>query len=115
MNPSQRFCLTLDLQEDPGLIAEYLFWHEKEHIWPEIPEGIKAAGILQMEIYRIGSRLFMILEAGLGFDFDRDMERLSQLPRQAEWEEFVARFQKSDPRQASKEKWMLMEKIFALD
>ena len=110
----QRFCLTLDLQEEQELIREYLHWHEKEHIWPEIPEGIKEAGIQKMEIYRLGSRLFMIIEAGPGFDFDRDMSRLSTLPRQQEWEAFVSKFQKSLPGESSAEKWKVMQKIFEL-
>ena len=114
MNQTQRFCLTLDLRDDPELINEYLYWHRKENIWPEIPAGIKAAGIVNMEIYRLGCRLFMIIEAGPGFDFARDMERLGNLPRQQEWEAFVSRFQHALPGKNSAEKWMLMERIFEL-
>ena len=115
MKTSQRYCLTLDLRDDPDLISEYLRWHRKDQIWPEIPEGIRAAGIQQMEIYQLGNRLFMIIEAGPEFDFERDMKRLAALPRQYEWEEFVSRFQKSLPRETSSEKWKLMQKIFSLD
>lgn len=114
MNSNQRFCLTLDLKEDPSLIEEYKFWHHHGHIWPEIPEGIKAVGITAMEIYLLGTRLFMIMEAGPDFDFQRDMEKLSTLPRQKDWEEFVSRFQKSSPDAKSSEKWQLMSRIFAL-
>jgi len=112
MDQQQRFCLTLDLREDPDLIAEYLHWHEQANIWPEIPAGIKAVGIQNMEIYRLGTRLFMIIEAGPGFDFARDMERLSSLPRQQEWEAFVSRFQRALPGGNPTEKWKMMEKIF---
>ena len=114
MNQTQRFCLTLDLRNEPGLIREYVSWHEQENIWPEIPAGIKAVGISNMEIYLMDNRLFMIIEAGQDFDFARDMERLSTLPRQKEWEEFVSRFQVSLPGEKSAEKWKLMERIFAL-
>jgi L-rhamnose mutarotase len=114
MKQEQRFCLTLDLRDDPDLISEYLYWHNPGNIWPEIPEGIKAVGIRNMEIYRLGSRLFMILEAGPEFDFSRDMDRLSTLPRQQEWESFVSRFQKSLPGEISAEKWKMMDKIFGL-
>lgn len=58
----KRYCQTLDLKEDEQLIKEYCYWHSPEHIWPEIPEGIRAVGILNMEIYRLGTRLFMIVE-----------------------------------------------------
>ena len=114
MKPAQRFCLCLDLKEDPGLISEYRHWHEKKHIWPEIPAGIREAGIEQMEIYLLGNRLFMIIEAGPEFEFERDMKRLSALPRQQEWEAFISRYQESLPGQSSSEKWKLMERIFEL-
>ena len=115
MKPLQRFCFTLDLREDPEKISEYLYWHEKNHIWKEIPEGIKAVGILTMEIYRVGNRLFMLMEAGPEFDFARDMDRLATLPRQMEWEAFVSQFQKSQAGEKSVEKWKLMERIFELN
>jgi L-rhamnose mutarotase len=115
MEPRKHFCLTLDLKDDPGLIDEYLYWHRKENIWPEVPEGIRAAGIRQMEIYRLGSRLFMIIEGSPGFDFQRDMDLLATLPRQKEWERFVSKYQKSLPGETSSEKWKLMEKIFELE
>jgi len=114
MEQLQRFCLTLDLRDDPALISEYVHWHKRENIWPEIPEGIKAVGIRNMEIYRLGTRLFMIMEAGPGFDFDRDMEQLATLPRQQEWEDFVSRFQASVPGENSAEKWKRMDRIFGL-
>jgi L-rhamnose mutarotase len=110
----QRFCFTLDLRDDPELIREYLHWHRNENIWPEIPEGIKAVGIERMEIYHLGTRLFMILEAGPGFDLARDMARLATLPRQMEWEEFVSKFQRSNRGDSSAEKWKVMERIFQL-
>jgi len=114
MSNKQRFCLTLDLQDDTVKIEEYKKCHHREHIWPEIPAGIRSVGIENMEIYLLGTRLFMIIEAGSRFNFERDMERLSSLPRQKEWEEFVARFQRSSPGAKSKEKWKPMEKIFEL-
>ena len=115
MKAVQRFCLALDLQEEPKLMKEYIYWHKKEHIWPEIPAGIKAVGILNMEIYHMGNRLFMIIEAGPDFKFKRDMKRLALLPRQAEWEAFVAKFQNSKMDDSATDKWKLMEKIFSLE
>jgi len=114
MAPFQRFCLSLDLKDDPQLMSEYIYWHEREHIWSEIPAGIREVGIQTMEIYRLGTSLFMIIEAGSGFDFDRDMKRLAALPRQQEWEAFVARFQKTAPGESSAGKWKIMERIFGL-
>jgi len=64
-----RYCLALDLKDDPALIAEYEHYHEK--IWPEIEESIRLSGITDMEIYRIGPRLFMIMETDETFSFDQ--------------------------------------------
>ena len=111
---TKRYCLTLDLKNDPVLIGEYRHWHMSEHAWPEIPAGIREVGIVDMEIYLLGTRLFMIMETGPEFDFQRDMAKLSGLPRQKEWEEFVAKFQQSLPGASSSEKWKLMDRIFKL-
>ncbi|MDE6349177.1 MAG: L-rhamnose mutarotase [Bacteroides sp.] len=112
--PVKRYCQTLDLKEDPELIACYRKWHSKEGFWPEIREGIRQVGILEMEIYILGSRLFMIVETPLDFDWDTAMAHLASLPRQAEWEAFVAKFQKCEPGQSSSEKWKMMERMFYL-
>jgi L-rhamnose mutarotase len=110
----QRFCLTLDLKEDSTLIKEYKYWHMSDHIWPEIPRGIREVGILDMEIYLLGSRLFMIMETSRDFDFEKQMGKLAGLPRQKEWEAFVSRYQKSSAKAASSEKWKRMDRIFKL-
>ena len=91
--PVKRYCQTLDLRDNPELIAEYRRRHSQEHIWKEIPEGIREVGILEMEIYLLGTRLFMIVETPLDFDWDTAMARLGTLPRQAEWEDYMAEFQ----------------------
>jgi L-rhamnose mutarotase len=114
MAGTQRFCLTLDLKNDSSLISEYEHWHDSRFIWPEIPAGIREAGILGMEIYRYGTRMFMIIEAGPEFDFQRDMAKLAKAPRQEEWEAFVSKFQQQIPGSAPGEKWMRMERIFKM-
>ena len=106
----KRYCQTLTLKQDPGLIEKYIEVHS--HVWPEIIEGQHQVGILSMEIYSLGSRLFMIVDTVDDFDWDRDMARLATLPRQAEWEAYVSRFQGCDPTATSAEKWKLMDKIF---
>ncbi|RHJ91056.1 L-rhamnose mutarotase [Parabacteroides bouchesdurhonensis] len=110
----KRYCQTLDLKDDEKLIQEYSYWHSPEHIWPEIPQGIRAVGILNMEIYRLGSRLFMIVETSDNFNWDEAFARLAKMDKQAEWEDFVARFQKTVPGCSSSEKWQMMECIFKL-
>ena len=112
--PVKRYCQTLDLRDNPELIAEYRRRHSQEHIWKEIPEGIREVGILEMEIYLLGTRLFMIEETPLDFDWDTAMARLGTLPRQAEWEDYMAEFQLVKAGMSSAEKWQLMERIFHL-
>ncbi|MBO5705839.1 MAG: L-rhamnose mutarotase [Bacteroidaceae bacterium] len=112
--PVKRYCQTLDLRDNPELIAEYRRRHSQEHIWKEIPEGIREVGILEMEIYLLGTRLFMIVETPLDFDWDTAMTRLGTLSRQAEWEDYMAEFQLVKAGMSSAEKWQLMERIFHL-
>lgn len=111
---TKRYCQSLELKNDPKLIEEYKFWHKKENRWPEIPKGIREVGILDMEIYILGNRLFMIVETSLDFDWNSAFSTLAKLNRQAEWEEFMAKFQLTKPGATSSEKWTLMEQIFNL-
>ena len=112
--PVKRYCQTMELKDDAELIRRYREAHDKEHFWDEIKEGIKAVGILEMEIYILGNRLFMIMDTTDEFDMERDYARLATLPRQAEWEEHMSKYQKVLPGQSSQEKWKLMERIFKL-
>lgn len=112
--PVKRYCQTLDLKDNPELIAEYVKRHSEAESWPEIRNGIREVGILGMEIYILGSRLFMIVETPLDFDWDTAMARLATLPRQAEWEDYMSVFQVAKPGASSAEKWQLMDRIFHL-
>ena len=109
----KRFCQTLELRDDPEMIEKYCEAHA--HVWPEIQAGIREVGILDMQIFRLGTRLFMIMDTVDDFDFVVDNARLATLPRQAEWEAYVAQFQGCDPSAPSTDKWRLMEKIFELE
>lgn len=106
----KRYCQTLDLVDDEEMIRNYVEAHA--HVWPEIIEGQRAVGIIGMQIFRKGSRLFMICDTVDDFDWERDMARLASMPRQAEWEAYVARFQGCDPSLPSDGKWQMMERIF---
>ncbi len=112
--PVKRYCQTLSLRDNPELIAAYKKSHSKEEAWPEIRAGIREVGILEMEIYIIGSKLFMIVETPLDFDWNTAMEKLAKLPRQAEWEDYVAKFQQCAEGATSDEKWQMMERMFYL-
>jgi len=112
--PVKRYCQTLDLKEDQELIAEYVKRHSKAEAWPEISAGIREVGILEMELYILGTRLFMIVETALDFEWEAAMSKLATLDRQAEWEDYMSIFQNAKPGASSAEKWQLMDKIFNL-
>ena len=112
--PVKRYCQTLQLRDNPELIAQYRDRHSREKAWPEILEGIREVGILEMEIYIRGTLLFMIVETPVDFDWDSAMARLATLPRQQEWEDYMAIFQLVKPGSTAAEKWQPMERIFHL-
>jgi L-rhamnose mutarotase len=101
----------MDLKNNPELIAKYIECHNKVNSWPEIRAGIRAVGILEMEVYVYGNHLFMIVETPLDFDWDTAMKRLSSLPRQKEWEKYVSAFQQCDSDASSDQKWQLMDRM----
>ncbi len=110
---SRRFCLTLDLKNEPKLIAEYKRHHEK--IWPEITQSIKGSGIEDLEIYLQGTRMFMIMEVNDSFTFDKKAKADKRSPKVQEWEELMWKFQKPLPQAKPGEKWLRMERIFKLE
>ncbi len=110
---TRRFCLTLDLKDDPQLIAEYKRYHEK--IWPEITRSIKDAGIEDMEIYLLGTRMFMVMEVSESFSFEAKAKADKLNPKVQEWETLMSTFQKVLPQAKPREKWLLMERVFKLE
>ena len=107
-----KYCLTLDLKDDPALIAEY----EKHHtaIWPEIRKSILDSGITNMEIYRYETRLFMIMETNENFNFEKKAEMDAANLKVQEWETLMWNYQQPLKNPIRGEKWVLMNKIFQL-
>ena len=111
---TKRYCLTLDLKADPNLIAEYKQYHAEGKAWPEITKSIRDSGILHMEIYLLGTRMFMIMDVSEHFSFEAKAKADQLNPKVQEWEKLMWKFQQPLPQAAPGEKWMLMEKIFKL-
>ena len=107
-----RYCFTLDLKDDPQLIAEYKRYHEK--IWPEITKSIRDSGIEDLEIYLLGTRLFMIMDARTKFSLEKKAAADRANATVQAWEQLMWKFQKPLPQAKPGEKWLLMEKIFSL-
>lgn len=110
----KRYCLALDLKEDPQLIKEYEYWHMAENGWPEIRKSILDAGITDMQIYRTGNRLMMIMETSDQFDASAKSAADAANPKVQEWEQLMWKFQQPLPWAKEGEKWLMMEQIFQL-
>ena len=109
---AQRVCFALDLVDDAALIADYERAHAAGAAWPEVTTAIRAKGFLSMEIWRTGDRLFMIAE--VADDWPRAIP--SDLAAiDAKWEAAKDRFQKPLDHAAPGEKWVRMDRIYALD
>lgn len=108
----KKYCLALDLKDDPALIAEYERYHQE--VWPEIKKSIQDAGITNMEIYRTGNRLFMIMQVSDDFDFEEKAQMDAANPKVQDWEELMWKFQQPLPWAKEGEKWVLMDRIFKL-
>jgi len=111
----KRYCKTLELRDDADLIAAYKLAHAKGNTWPEINRGMQEVGILDMEIYIYGTKLFMIMDTVPDFNHEEAMKVLATKPRQSEWEKHMARFQNTSENATADEKWQLMERIYKLD
>ena len=109
----KRYCLALDLKNDAALIAEYEEYHR--NVWPEILQSISSADIEQMEIYRTGNRLFMIMEVNDSFSFEKKAADDLSNEKVQEWEKLMWKYQQAIPSAKPGEKWVLMEKIFVLN
>ena len=108
----KRYCLALDLKDDDDLIKAYEK-HQK-NVWPEILQSIKEAGIGQMEIYRTGNRLFMVMATDDDFSFEKKTEDDAANGKVQEWETLMWQYQQALPGSKPGEKWRLMDKIFDL-
>ena len=113
-NRIKRYCKTLSLHPDSEIIRQYKAVHAKGAAWPEITQGMKEVGILDMEIYIHDNQLFMIMDVSQELNHDAIMAELAKKPRQAEWEAYVSRFQKTSSNASSGEKWKVMERIYKL-
>jgi L-rhamnose mutarotase len=108
----RKYCLALDLKNDESLISQYEAYHQK--VWPEILQSIKKSGIETMEIYRVNTRLFMIMEVNETFSFETKKKADEGDPKVQEWEALMWKFQEALPFAKAGEKWVLMDKIFDL-
>ncbi|KKN19424.1 hypothetical protein LCGC14_0945870 [marine sediment metagenome] len=109
---TKRYCLALDLKNDPELINTYKEYHE--NVWPEIIASIKDSGVEKLDIYHVEDRLFMIMETNSEFSFEKKHQADEANSRVQDWEELMWNYQQAIPNTKPGEKWRLMEHIFEL-
>ena len=109
----KRYCYTLDLKENEILKKEYINHHKK--VWPEILKSIKSSGILNLEIYNINYRLFMLIETENKFDENKKKKMDSENPLVQKWETKMLKYQKKIKGSRKGEKWVKLNRIFDLD
>ena len=109
---TKKYYLFCDLKDDEKLIAEYKAYHK--NVWPEILKSIKDAGIVKMEIYNKGNRLFMLMEVNHTFSFEEKAKMDANNPKVQEWEQLMWKYQQKVPAAKENEKWVLLDQIFDL-
>lgn len=109
-----RLYYALDLKDDPALIAEYERWHRADTVWPEIVDSIRAAGVLDLDIFRTGNRLVLVMKVGESYSAERKAASDAADPRVQEWEALMWQFQQALPFAKPGEKWLPMRQIFSL-
>ena len=112
--PNRQFCLTLDLHDDEDLIREYEQYHQPGHTWPEVIDSIRRSGILDMQIYRAGTQLVMVMTVTGSFSFEEKNLMDRQNPKVVEWERLMTRFQLAAADSSAGAKWKKMQSIFDL-
>lgn len=108
----KRYCLALDLKDDPVLIAEYEDYHK--NVWPEVKKSLFDSGIVSMEIYRVLNRLFMVIETDDDFTFEEKAQMDNANEKVQQWEQLMSKFQQTLPNAPEGQKWVLMKKVFEL-
>lgn len=112
---NRKFCFSCDLVDDPDLITEYKAYHTAEEIWPEITQSLKDAGVLDMQIFSTGNRMFMVMEVDHNFSVERKAHMDLSNPKVQQWEELMWKYQQALPWAISGEKWVGMEEVFDLN
>ncbi|CAL1516965.1 L-rhamnose mutarotase [Chitinophaga sp. MM2321] len=108
----KRYCLALDLVDDPQMISEYEAYHRA--VAPEIKKSITDSGITVMDLYRAGNRMFMIMEVDDTFTFERKDAMDAANPAVQVWEQLMWKYQQAIPVAKPGEKWVVMDQIFSL-
>jgi L-rhamnose mutarotase len=106
----KRYCLTLDLKDNAEMIDEYEEYHK--NMSPEILKSIKDTGIESMQIFRLHTRMFMIIDTIDDFSFEKKALMDASNEKVQVWENLMWRYQQALPMAKEGEKWVLMKQIY---
>ena len=109
--PYKRFVWTLSLA--PNRVEEYKRIHGIGQAWPEITANMKSVGVKDMEIYLSEAQAFLIMDTQPDFNLEQVGPKWQKLPREEEWQTYVAQFQKTDPDSTIQEKWQDMKNMLS--
>jgi L-rhamnose mutarotase len=105
-----RQVLAIDLRDD-SVVETYRDYHRR--VWPEVLESMRTSGVIDMQIYLLGTRLVMIAELEDGSDLlSAFATRMASNPRVAEWERLMMSLQRPAPGARQGEWWTAMERVF---
>jgi len=110
----KRFVFALDLLDDPEAIAQYEAWHRADRIWPAVVDSLRRSGLTNLELFRTGNRLCLMMEAPDDFSLDAKTAADASNPDVQAWERLMWTFQRALPWAAPGQKWVPMERIFSL-
>ncbi|HVW57154.1 MAG TPA: L-rhamnose mutarotase [Rhizobiaceae bacterium] len=98
----------------PGKVAEYKRLHAAA--WPEILELISACNITNYSIYlKEPENLLFGYWEYIGKDFEADMRKMADNPRNKEWWSVCMPCQRPLETRAEGEWWAMMEEVFHVD
>jgi L-rhamnose mutarotase len=115
--PLQRRCFALDLKDDAAVIERYKHWHRPGGPPPEVTRSLRDAGIVSLDIYLIGNRLFMIMDSDPNAPASTTSTDDSANAHVQAWEALMGELQQDLPfpkRGSGAGKWRLLEHIYSL-
>lgn len=113
----QRRCFALDLRDDPEVIEKYKHWHRPGGPPAEVTRSLRDTGIVSLDIYLIGNRLFMIMDSDPAAPTRTGSTDDNHNPHVRAWEALMGELQQDLPfpnRGPGAGKWRLLEHIYSL-
>jgi len=113
----QRRCFALDLKDDPEVIEKYKHWHRPGGPPAEVTRSLRDAGIVSLDIYLIGNRLFMIMDSGPAAPASAKSTDDNDNPHVRAWEALMGELQQELPfssHGSDAGKWRRLEHIYSL-